>query len=64
MLSVNKVSVIMLIVLMLNVVMLSVVAAVYIYVCMYGVMKNTYCLFQIKFITEYTNVQHIIITQI
>ena len=27
-------------------------------------MKNTYCLFQIKFITEYTNVQHIIITQI
>jgi hypothetical protein len=29
-----------------------------------GTMKNTYCLFQIKFITEYTNVQHIIITQI
>ncbi len=29
-----------------------------------GNMKNTYCLFQIKFITEYTNVQHIIITQI
>ncbi len=28
------------------------------------IMKNTYCLFQIKFITEYTNVQHIIITQI
>ncbi len=27
-------------------------------------MKNTYCLFQIKFITEYINVQHIIITQI
>ncbi len=27
-------------------------------------MKNTYCLFQFKFITEYTNVQHIIITQI
>jgi hypothetical protein len=27
-------------------------------------MKNTYCLFQIKFITEYPNVQHIIITQI
>jgi hypothetical protein len=27
-------------------------------------MKNTCCLFQIKFITEYTNVQHIIITQI
>ena len=27
-------------------------------------MKNTYCLFQIKFITEYTNVQHVIITQI
>ncbi len=27
-------------------------------------MKNTYCLFQIKFITEYQNVQHIIITQI
>jgi len=27
-------------------------------------MKNTYWLFQIKFITEYTNVQHIIITQI
>jgi hypothetical protein len=27
-------------------------------------MKNTYCLFQIKFITEYSNVQHIIITQI
>jgi hypothetical protein len=26
-------------------------------------MKNTYCLFQVKFITEYTNVQHIIITQ-
>jgi hypothetical protein len=32
--------------------------AVYLY------MKNTYCLFQIKFITEYPNVQHIIITQI
>ncbi len=29
-----------------------------------SIMKNTYCLFQIKFITEYTNVQHIIITQI
>ncbi len=28
------------------------------------IMKNTYCLFQVKFITEYTNVQHIIITQI
>jgi hypothetical protein len=27
-------------------------------------MKNTYCLFQVKFITEYPNVQHIIITQI
>jgi len=27
-------------------------------------MKNMYCLFQIKFITEYTNVQHVIITQI
>jgi hypothetical protein len=27
-------------------------------------MKNTYCLFQVKFITQYTNVQHIIITQI
>ena len=27
-------------------------------------MKNTYCLFQIKFITEYTNVQQVIITQI
>jgi hypothetical protein len=27
-------------------------------------MKNTYSLFQVKFITEYTNVQHIIITQI
>jgi hypothetical protein len=27
-------------------------------------MKTTYCLFQIKFITEYTNVQHVIITQI
>ncbi len=27
-------------------------------------MKNTYCLFQVKFITGYTNVQHIIITQI
>ncbi len=27
-------------------------------------MKNTYCLFQIKFITEDTNVQHVIITQI
>jgi hypothetical protein len=27
-------------------------------------MKSTYCLFQVKFITEYTNVQHIIITQI
>ncbi len=27
-------------------------------------MKNTYCLFQVKFITEYTTVQHIIITQI
>jgi len=27
-------------------------------------MKNTYYLFQVKFITEYTNVQHIIITQI
>jgi len=30
----------------------------------YHTMKNTYCLFQIKFITEYQNVQHIIITQI
>ncbi len=28
------------------------------------IMKNTYCLFQIKFITEYTNVQQVIITQI
>ncbi len=28
------------------------------------IMKNTYCLFQIKFITEYTNVQRVIITQI
>ena len=27
-------------------------------------MKNTYCLFQIKFITQYTNVQQVIITQI
>ncbi len=27
-------------------------------------MKNTYCLFQVKLITEYPNVQHIIITQI
>ncbi len=27
-------------------------------------MKNTYCLFQVKFITEYTNVQQDIITQI
>jgi hypothetical protein len=27
-------------------------------------MKNTYCLFQIKFIIEYPNVQQIIITQI
>ncbi len=27
-------------------------------------MKNTYCLFQVKFITGYTNVQHVIITQI
>ncbi len=27
-------------------------------------MRNTYCLFQIKFITEYTNVQQVIITQI
>jgi hypothetical protein len=27
-------------------------------------MKNTYCLFQIKFVTEYTNVQQVIITQI
>ena len=27
-------------------------------------MKNTYCLFQVKFITEYMNVQHVIITQI
>jgi len=26
-------------------------------------MKNMYCLFQIKFITEYTNVQQVIITQ-
>ncbi len=43
-------SVIMLSVIMLNVIMLS--------------MKNTYCLFQIKFITEYTNVQQVIITQI
>ncbi len=32
--------------------------------CAVVIMKNTYCLFQIKFITEYTNVQHIIITQI
>ncbi len=28
------------------------------------IMKNTYCLFQIKFITDYPNVQQIIITQI
>ncbi len=27
-------------------------------------MKKTYCLFQIKFVTEYTNLQHVIITQI
>ncbi len=27
-------------------------------------MKNTYCQFQIKFITGYTNVQQVIITQI
>jgi hypothetical protein len=27
-------------------------------------MKNTYCLFQIEFITAYTNVQQVIITQI
>ncbi len=27
-------------------------------------MKNMYCLFQIKFITEYPNVQQVIITQI
>jgi hypothetical protein len=27
-------------------------------------MKNTYCLFQIKFITEYTNEQQVIITKI
>jgi len=27
-------------------------------------MRNTYCLSQIKFITEYPNVQHVIITQI
>jgi len=29
-----------------------------------GIMRNTYCLIQVKFITEYTNVQHVIITQI
>jgi hypothetical protein len=29
-----------------------------------NIMKNTYGLFQIKFITEYTNVQQVIITQI
>jgi hypothetical protein len=46
-------SVVMLSVIMLSVIMLSVI-----------IMKNTYCLFQVKFITEYTNVQHIIITQI
>jgi hypothetical protein len=27
-------------------------------------MRNTYCLVQIEFITEFTNVQHVIITQI
>ena len=27
-------------------------------------MRNTYCFNQVKFITEYTNVQHVIITQI
>jgi hypothetical protein len=27
-------------------------------------MKNMYCLFQVKFITGYLNVQHVIITQI
>ncbi len=34
------------------------------YSIIHSFMKNTYCLFQVKFITEYTNVQHIIITQI
>jgi hypothetical protein len=27
-------------------------------------MKNTYCLNQVNFITEYTNIQHVINTQI
>jgi hypothetical protein len=31
---------------------------------MNNIMKNTYCLFQIEFITEYTNIQRVIITQI
>jgi len=29
-----------------------------------SIMRNTFCLNQVKFITEYTNVQHVIITQI
>jgi hypothetical protein len=29
-----------------------------------SIMRNTYCLVQIEFITEFTNVQHVIITQI
>ncbi len=53
MLSVVMMNVILLIVIMPSPIMLNVI-----------IMKNTYCLFQIKFITEYTNVQHIIITQI
>ncbi len=29
-----------------------------------NIMRNTYCLNQVKFSTEYSNVQHVIITQI
>ncbi len=70
MMSVIMLNVIMVSDIMLNIVMLS-VAFPYSYAdCQlknalaYTTMKNTYCLFQINFITEYTNVQHIIITQI
>ncbi len=55
---------------MLNVIMLSVMVlphTLFVDTCgvsLCYIMKNTYWLFQVKFITEYTNVQHIIITQI
>ncbi len=44
--------------------LLSFSSPIFLFLSFFLSMKNTCCLFQIKFITEYTNVQHIIITQI